>query len=81
MEKPASPLEDKKAKVSSLSGSTHIVGEISNCSKIEISGYLEGNIVAREVIVREGGCLKGTSSQSKQRYTERSKERCGCKTS
>ena len=38
---------------------THIVGEISNCSKIEIDGYLEGSIIASEVIVSVGGCLKG----------------------
>jgi cytoskeletal protein CcmA (bactofilin family) len=33
--------------------------EINNCSKIEISGYLEGSVMAVEVIVREGAYLKG----------------------
>ena len=60
MEKTASPLEDKNGEGFVVIGKgTHIVGEISNCSKIEISGYLEGSVMAREVIVREGGCLKG----------------------
>jgi cytoskeletal protein CcmA (bactofilin family) len=60
MEKTASPLEDKNGDGFVVIGKgTHIVGEISNCSKIEISGYLEGGVMAREVIVREGGCLKG----------------------
>jgi len=38
---------------------THVVGEVSNCSKMEIEGYLEGTVIAGEVIVRAGGCLKG----------------------
>ena len=38
---------------------TQMRAEINNCSKIEISGYIEGSVVAVEVIVREGGCLKG----------------------
>jgi cytoskeletal protein CcmA (bactofilin family) len=59
-EKTASPLEDKNGDGFVVIGKgAHIVGEISNCSKIEISGYLEGGVMAREVIVREGGCLKG----------------------
>jgi cytoskeletal protein CcmA (bactofilin family) len=36
-----------------------IVGEISNCSQVEIAGALEGKVVAAVVIVREGGWLKG----------------------
>jgi cytoskeletal protein CcmA (bactofilin family) len=36
-----------------------IVGEITNCSQVEIAGALEGKIVADTVIVREGGVLKG----------------------
>ena len=60
MEKTASPLEDKNGEGFVVIGKgTHIVGEISNCFKIEISGYLEGSLMAGEVIVREGGCLKG----------------------
>jgi cytoskeletal protein CcmA (bactofilin family) len=38
---------------------THVVGEVSNCSKMEIEGYLEGTVMAGEVIVHAGGCLKG----------------------
>ena len=60
IEKTATPLEDKNGDGFVVIGKgTHIVGEISNCSKIEISGYLEGSLMAGEVIVREGGCLKG----------------------
>ena len=59
-EKTASPLEDKNGEGFVIIGKgTHIVGEIGNCSKIEISGYFEGSVAALEVIVREGGCLKG----------------------
>ena len=36
-----------------------IVGEISNCSQVEIAGELEGNAVAEVVIIRAGGRLKG----------------------
>ncbi len=37
----------------------NIVGEITNCSQVEIAGSLEGKVVAEAVIIREGGCLKG----------------------
>lgn len=37
----------------------NIVGEITNCSQVEIAGALEGKVVAEAVIVRAGGCLKG----------------------
>ena len=59
MEKTASPLEDKNDAFVVIGKGARIVGEISNCSKIEIFGYLEGALMAGEVIVREGGCLKG----------------------
>ncbi len=36
-----------------------IVGEITNCSQVEIAGALEGKVVAEAVIVRAGGRLKG----------------------
>jgi cytoskeletal protein CcmA (bactofilin family) len=36
-----------------------IVGEITNCTQVEIAGALEGKVVAESVIVRAGGCLKG----------------------
>jgi len=42
-----------------------IIGEISNCSQVEIAGALEGKVVAEAVIVQPGGCLKG------QVYSER----------
>jgi cytoskeletal protein CcmA (bactofilin family) len=37
-----------------------IVGEITNCSQVEIAGALEGKVIAEAVIVRASGCLKGT---------------------
>jgi cytoskeletal protein CcmA (bactofilin family) len=37
-----------------------IVGEITNCSRVEIAGALEGKVIAEAVIIRAGGCLKGT---------------------
>jgi cytoskeletal protein CcmA (bactofilin family) len=59
-EKASSPLENENGDGFVVIGKgTHIMGEIGNCSKIEISGYLEGSVTAVEVIVREGGCLKG----------------------
>jgi cytoskeletal protein CcmA (bactofilin family) len=36
-----------------------IVGEITNCTQVEIAGALEGKVVAEAVIVRAGGRLKG----------------------
>ena len=49
-EKTASPLEDKNGEGFVVIGKgTHVVGEISNCLKIEISGYLEGSLMAGEV--------------------------------
>lgn len=38
---------------------THIVGEITNCSVVEIQGVLEGTVAADVVIVRDGGGFKG----------------------
>ena len=38
---------------------TTVVGQISNCSKVEIQGHLEGTIVADSVVIREGGSIKG----------------------
>jgi cytoskeletal protein CcmA (bactofilin family) len=38
---------------------TKVVGEISDCTQIEIDGNLEGSVVANVVIVRVGGRLKG----------------------
>lgn len=38
---------------------TNIVGEISNCSQVEIEGALEGNVIAEAVIIRASGRLKG----------------------
>jgi cytoskeletal protein CcmA (bactofilin family) len=38
---------------------TTIVGSVRNCRHIEIRGYIEGELVADEVVVREGGRLHG----------------------
>ena len=37
----------------------NIVGEITNCTQVEIAGSLEGKVVADALIIRDGGCLKG----------------------
>lgn len=39
---------------------TSMVGEINNCSRLEIEGSLEGHVVADSVVVRAGGRLKGS---------------------
>ncbi len=38
---------------------TRIVGEITDCSRVEIQGTVEGTIVANALIIREGGSLTG----------------------
>ena len=38
---------------------TRIVGEITDCSRVEIQGAVEGTIVAEALIIREGGSLTG----------------------
>jgi len=52
----AEPNEDGRVVVGK---GAKIVGEISNCSQVEIAGELEGNAVAEVVIIRAGGRLKG----------------------
>lgn len=38
---------------------THVVGEITNCIKVEIQGGLDGTLVADAIVVREGGVVRG----------------------
>jgi cytoskeletal protein CcmA (bactofilin family) len=38
---------------------TRIVGEITDCAKLEIQGTVEGSIIADALVVREGGVVKG----------------------
>ena len=38
---------------------TRIVGEISNCSNVEVQGELEGNLITKSVTIREGGVIAG----------------------
>lgn len=38
---------------------TRIVGEITDCSRVEIQGTVEGTIVADALIIRDGGSLTG----------------------
>lgn len=38
---------------------TRIVGEITDCSRVEIQGIVDGTIVAETLIIREGGSLTG----------------------
>jgi cytoskeletal protein CcmA (bactofilin family) len=53
------PVENTGEGIVVVGKGASIVGEISNCSQVEIAGALEGKVVADVVIVREGGCLKG----------------------
>ena len=53
------PVEDAGEGIVVVGKGASIVGEISNCSQVEIVGALEGKVVAAVVIVREGGWLKG----------------------
>lgn len=39
---------------------TAIMGEIRNCQRIEIYGYVEGQIAAQSILVHEGGRFFGT---------------------
>ena len=38
---------------------TRIVGEITDCSRLEIQGVVDGTIVADVLIIRDGGSVKG----------------------
>lgn len=38
---------------------TRIVGEISNCSNVEVQGELEGNLITEKVTIRQGGMITG----------------------
>lgn len=38
---------------------TRLVGEITNCSKVEIQGALDGTLIAESLVVREGGTVNG----------------------
>ena len=39
---------------------TRLVGEITNCTNVEVQGALEGTLIADSIVVREGGTVKGT---------------------
>ncbi len=49
-----------KSRQAVIQGDTVIKGEISNCEYIEVYGYVEGQVDAARVAVREGGKLFGT---------------------
>ena len=38
---------------------TRIIGEISNCSNVEVQGELEGSLITDRVTIREGGVIAG----------------------
>ena len=55
------PLENKPGDGVVLIGKgTRIMGDISDCTMIEIQGTLEGTILADSVVIREGGGFRGT---------------------
>jgi cytoskeletal protein CcmA (bactofilin family) len=39
---------------------TRVIGEISDCTMVEIQGVLEGKLLANTVVIREGGGFKGS---------------------
>jgi len=39
---------------------TRVIGEISDCTTVEIQGVVEGKLLASSVIIREGGGFKGS---------------------
>jgi cytoskeletal protein CcmA (bactofilin family) len=39
---------------------TRVIGEISDCTTVEIQGVVEGKLLANSVIIREGGGFKGS---------------------
>ncbi len=39
---------------------TRVVGEIHDCTSIEVQGELEGNVTAKRVTIREGGVISGS---------------------
>ncbi|MEO1207405.1 MAG: polymer-forming cytoskeletal protein [Pseudomonadota bacterium] len=38
---------------------TKLVGEVSNCSKVQVEGHLDGTLVADHVIISKGGSVSG----------------------
>jgi cytoskeletal protein CcmA (bactofilin family) len=52
----SSPLADG---VVVIGKGTRIVGEITQCAKLEIQGEVEGTVVADQLVVRESGMVKG----------------------
>ena len=44
---------------------TRILGDISDCTMIEIQGTLEGTVCADTVVIREGGGFRGTMQTDK----------------
>jgi cytoskeletal protein CcmA (bactofilin family) len=39
---------------------TRVIGEISECTTVEIQGVVEGKLLASSVVIREGGGFKGS---------------------
>lgn len=39
---------------------TRVIGEISDCTTVEIQGVVEGKLLASSVVIREGGGFKGS---------------------
>jgi cytoskeletal protein CcmA (bactofilin family) len=39
---------------------TRVIGEISDCTTVEIQGVVEGKLLANSVVIREGGGFKGS---------------------
>ena len=56
----ADPLVDAGDGVVLIGKGTRVIGEISECTTVEIQGVVEGKLLASSVVIREGGGFKGS---------------------
>ncbi|MDR1494638.1 MAG: polymer-forming cytoskeletal protein [Rickettsiales bacterium] len=49
----------KDAVPSLVSGGTIFLGDVKNCSNMEVEGSIEGNVLADTLTIRETGSIKG----------------------
>ena len=67
---PTTPLAKDYSVLESVEGeglvligkNTRLVGDITNCTKVEVQGALEGTLTAESIVVRDGGAVTGTVS-------------------
>lgn len=59
-ERPMAARTDAGDGVVHIGKGTRVIGEISDCTTVEIQGVVEGKLLASSVIIREGGGFKGS---------------------